>query len=117
MAYVAQTAEDFYAKFAEFEDVDSEVVDPALAEAELSVDDTWIEADRPLAVLYLAAHLVAASQAAIDAAGNDNTKSFSIGPVSFTMAETASAAKWETTSYGLAFESILRRNQPAVLIV
>lgn len=123
MAYEAQTVEGFYAKFPEFEDVDSEVIEPALAEAELFTDDTWFESNRPLAVLYLAAHLVAASQAAIDVAGgtgNDGVKSFSLGSVSFTLAaveEAASAANWGSTPYGLAFERLLRLNHPAVLIV
>lgn len=63
MAYVAPTAANVQTRFPEFAAVDTDRIDLALEEAARFVDDTWIEADRFVAIQYLAAHILASNGA------------------------------------------------------
>lgn len=80
------TADDFFARFPEFSEEDPARVDLILAEAEMSVDDTWIPAHRFYAMLYLAAHIIFSENiAAASYGGSVSSESGSVrtaGPVS-----------------------------------
>lgn len=118
MAYTAPTVDDFAAQFPEFdEQVEESQITAALTLAMRSVDETWIEGDYSLAILYLAAHVVSVGLFAADNVGSELIKSLSIGPLSITYGNQISASDLETSIYGQQFLKFRRRSKPAVLVV
>lgn len=69
MAY-PPTIEEFKARFPSFANVPADVLEAVFNEALGSVGDTWTERDRPLAVMYLAAHLLASEGYGVSEAGD-----------------------------------------------
>lgn len=125
MAYLEDedlpTVDDFRTRFPEFtEDVASDAqVTQAIADAALTVDDTWLERDIEPALLHLAAHYLAAGQTAAEQVedGGPPIKSETIGRISTTYGDPASAINYKSTSYGAMFQSILNRNRNHVAVI
>lgn len=131
MAYVAPTAADLKVRYPAFAGVADVTVESALAEAALRVDETWIEADFPVARMLYAAHVLT-----LDGQGTHKEAKFaslavsgltSIKSGSMTVALSESSARGETkkqkagslqgTSYGQRFLELLRVNKPAVVVL
>lgn len=64
------TIEQFKTRFPSFASVPADVLEAVFNEALGSVGDTWTVRDRPLAVMYLAAHLLASEGYGVSAAGD-----------------------------------------------
>ena len=106
-------------RFSEFAATDDAAIQFAIEEAARSVDDTWIEGDRILAVMLLAAHHIASIAATSGADGREVT-SETIGPISVTYAQITSSPSQpgsgssgsdkESTSYGKRYLALLRKN-------
>jgi hypothetical protein len=123
MAYATPTAEDFKTRFPEFGTVSDSLVTAIIAEQEPQVGDTWIDADRRPALMYLVAHLLNMSgypaptaEAAVINAQRGQMKRRKVGDVETEYAGTSSAANasasdiYSVTFYGRMFLSYLRRN-------
>lgn len=116
MAYELPSVATFRARFPEFvaETYSDDAVGFALADAGRQVDSTWLEEDYEPAVLHLAAHLLSLSVSGAEALGDDEIRSISIGPLSLSYGDRASAAVLTSTPYGQVFAGLRRRNVPAV---
>lgn len=129
MAYVAPTVADFKTRYPAFAGVPDATVQKALDEAAQKVDETWIEADFPVARMYYAAHVLTldglgthkeASFASLAVSGLTSIKS---GNMTVTLSESSvrgetkkrKAGSLEGTSYGQRFLELLRVNKPAVV--
>lgn len=128
MAWTAPTAADLKARFPVFVAVDDVVVDGALAEAALQVDESWVsEADFRLGRMLYAAHVLTTDglgtgpEAVAAAQGTLGISRMRSGTFEIQRATAASgtAASGElgTTSYGRRFSDLARLNHPAVLVV
>lgn len=130
MAFVPPTAADLKARFPEFAPVSDSLVNLILAEALPKVGETWIEADRRPAILYLAAHLLAmegepgrsATGGGIGATGP--VKRRKVGDVEVEYAGGGTSAGGGSdesgfllTHYGRRYRELMRRNFPAILAV
>jgi hypothetical protein len=112
-------------RFKEFADVDDTIVEYAIEEARLEVNDTWT-ANYNLAIVYLVAHYVSASVAAATnagAGGGGSIASESIGRLSISYSQpnaaNANAVPDDktSTSYGRRYLEILGANFSGPLIV
>lgn len=108
MAYDQPTADEFAARFPEFEDIDDDLLAACLAEASRQVDESWLEADFKTAILYYTAHLMQTSEGAYDSGG---LKSFSVGPISVTFGDAKGNIDLTATSYGQNYLQLLRQNR------
>jgi hypothetical protein len=130
MAYVPPTVAEFKAAFPSFVDVPDAQVQFALDEAQLYVDDCWIEEFRRPAVMLYAAHALtlqglgtgAESQAA--AQGASDMRRIKSGGFELERASSASSGgtgavpdPWGMTSYGRQFYALLRRNRGGPFVV
>ena len=101
-----------------------------LTEAQLSVDQSWIEADYKTAIMYLTAHLIATDNTDegdsvnIGGANTGAIASESFGAISVSYESSAGSVKasalndlYGGTSYGRRFLAMLRRNKPGILVV
>lgn len=109
-------------KFHEFMDEPDTHIEFAIEEASLNVDDSWIESNRALAVMYLTAHYlkVAISRAASDT--GQQIASERIGEISISYHPTqqptiASQSDLTTTPYGTRWLELAKFNFPGVLVV
>lgn|SRR4051812_10284991 len=84
------TATSMKLKFPEFAELDDSVLEFAIEEARLGVGTNWIKG-QDIALLYLAAHYVAAGQAASAGDGGDGIASESIGRFSITYKNSATS--------------------------
>lgn len=128
MAWPAPTPVEFKARFPAFAAVDDDVLQSALDEAALQVDETWVsEADFRLGRMLLAAHILTvdglgtgaeAESAAAGALGFKVMKSGGLSLERFSASESgAGDSGLSVTSYGRRFLDLLRRNIPAVRVV
>lgn len=128
MAWLAPTPADLKARFPAFAAVPDEVVQGALDEAALQVDETWVsEADFRLGRLLLAAHILTldghgtgpeSEAAAAGAMGFKRMKSGQLELERFSSADAGGdGSVLGSTSYGRRFLELLRRNFPAVVVV
>lgn len=117
----------FRAKFPDFSDVVDATVNAYLGEANAEIPEEW--ADHDLAAGYLAAHLMAVNGLGASAADVGMT-AVSTGKKMERVGDTAvaygahstqpgstMAGRYGTTSYGVRYLEIIRRNVPAVDIV
>ena len=113
----------FKSMFAEMQSVDDGVLQTALDEAALFVDDTWATQDIAAATFYLAGHFVSAAQSASGGSGGQAISSERIGQIAVTYAVSAGSAggsgypSLSNSSYGLMFLALMRRNSPGIAIV
>lgn len=127
MAYTTPTAAQFKARFPAFSAVADETVDAFIAEANRNVDTSWLEADYQRAIMYLAAHLMTIEDVLGEApdgfkfSGGVIT-SEKLGDAQTNYGNTANASAaypgdYGATVYGRQFATLLKLNQPAVLVV
>lgn len=122
MTDLTPTATSMKLKFPEFRSVDDAVIEMAIEEARATVGSNWIESSRTLARMYLAAHLIAAGQAATEGGAGQTIASESIGgEISITYrndsSPTATADDFNTSSYGRRYLDILGGNFAGARIV
>lgn len=137
MAYVAPTLEQFKTRFPSFANVPAATLEMVFAEAVNAVGETWTERDRPLAVMYLAAHLLASEGYGVseagDAAGGGGAATLGqvrkrkvgdveteFGGVARSSAGdggTGIAGSYSTTEYGKRYLRLLRLNHPGPVTV
>ncbi|WP_377838710.1 DUF4054 domain-containing protein [Bosea sp. UC22_33] len=131
MPYTTPTVDQFRVKFPTFSGVGNPTIQAAIDEASASVDQSWIEADYPPAILYLAAHIMAADGVLYDglgaaggmiAAGQVSEAKVGdamvkLGGASGGAGGGGSASGYASTPYGQRYLSLLRRNQPAIALV
>lgn len=124
MSYTAPTPAQFKARFPTFATVSDDAIQVLLDEAALMVDDTWVsQADFTLGRMLYAAHYLT-----LDAVGGSSSsteaqllgfQSIKMGPLELSRfkGSEAAAGAWGSTSYGVRFYELMRRNVPAVLVV
>lgn len=131
MPYTTPTVDEFRVKFSTFSGVGPATITAALEEASASVDQSWIEADYQPAILYLAAHIMAADGVLFDglgaaggmiAAGQVSEAKVGdamvkLGGASGGSGGCGSASGYASTPYGQRYLQLLRRNQPAIALV
>lgn len=117
MAYVAPTPADLKLRYPAFADVADETVQYWLTDAERVVGETWREADRAVAMIAYAAHMMsetgalaastpAGATAMLSASG---VTSFRSGSFSASISESAaSATGLQATIYGREFLALQR---------
>lgn len=108
MAYTAPTLAEFQVRFPEFEDSEDEAVQFALDDAGRLVGQSWLkEGDYKAGIQLLAAHFLQVSGGAYDSGG---LRSFSVGAISVTYADSKVLAELGTTSYGSRYMQLLKLN-------
>jgi len=131
MPYTKPTVDQFRVKFPTFSGVGNPTIQAAIDEASASVDQSWIEADSQPAILYLAAHIMAADGVLFDglgaaggmiAAGQVSEAKVGdamvkLGGASGGTGGGSSASGYASTPYGKRYLELLRRNQPAIALV
>lgn len=118
MAFVPVTVDDVLERFPKFEDTDELVIAAVLEEAAALVDDSWIEADRKPATLYLVAHLLTQETGQqVDRPGTIVSESFGPMSVSYGQQGGGTTTNYAATEYGRRFQEFQRRNFPGVLVV
>lgn len=127
MAYTVPTVDDFVERFPVFEDRDEDQIQLCIDEASRSVDSTWVEADAPVAILYLAAHLLVTDQSQIgdqvlvgQQSGAVQSESFGPMSVSYaapTMNSLTSNAEFGSTEYGRRYLRLLNNNHPGPVVI
>lgn len=110
------TASSIKMRFPEFADTDDSVIEFAIEEARLGVGTNWIKGQN-IAIVYLAAHYVAASIAASlsgGTGGEGDIASESYGRFSISYAKPANADAvhddFLSTSYGRRYDALLKLN-------
>lgn len=118
------TAISIKTRFPEFSSVSDAAVEFAIEEARLEVGSNWDDSSASVALLYLAAHYVAASVARSSSGGDGGSgqvRSESIGRLSITYAtnenSSATAEDKDSTSYGRRFLEIMQANFAGPVIV
>lgn len=128
MAEVTITSADLKARYPEFAAVDDFYVGAVLAEAALSVDESWIASTRIPATLALAAHMMSLEgEPARTANGGSvvtaEVKRVKVGDVEteFNVAASTSGAggadDYGSSLYGVTFLRYRRRSFPGILVV
>jgi hypothetical protein len=127
MPYVPPTSDDFLIRFPIFTGTNPALITQLLDEAGRVVDDTWIEADRKPATMYLAAHMLALDNSAEGdeveiGAGAGEITATSFGGMSVSFADGVSAGGvaqtgYSLTAYGRRFYALLRANRPGAMVV
>lgn len=128
MAWTAPTPAELKARFPAFASVDDAVVQSALNEAGMQVDDSWVsEADFRLGINLMAAHILTldglgtgaeAESAAAGALGFKTMKSGGLTLERFSAADNGAGGDvLSLTTYGRRFLDLLKRNIPAVMVV
>lgn len=113
MTVIIPTATSMKLKFPEFIEVDDVTIEFAIEEASYGVGDNWT-AGSSIAIMYLAAHLIAAGQAAIIAMeameeGSGSISKESIGRISIAYKVPSTAANADATADDFASSSYGRR--------
>lgn len=120
---IIPTATSMKLKFPEFQSQADATLEFAIEEATRMVDDTWLEKDQTLALMYYAAHVMEVTIARAESgAGGQLIKSETIGRMSISYGnasdqKTASFEDLTSTLYGTRFLDLLKLNHPAVAIV
>jgi hypothetical protein len=137
MVYVPPTLDQFKTRFPSFANVPEATLEMIFAEAVNAVGETWTERDRPLAVMYFAAHLLASEGYGVseagDAAGGGGAATLGqvrkrkVGDVEVEFGGVSrsssggggvgTAAWLSTTEYGKRYLRLLRLNHPGPLVV
>lgn len=125
MAVSPPIAADLVGRFPTFAAVPTATVSAALAEAAIRVDGSWTAGDYPLGVMLYAAHVLTlggqgtSAEAALAAAGALGISTFRAGSLELERRPVTGADAGNLlteTTYGRRFLTLLRANQPAVLV-
>ena len=125
MAYSEPTATELKAAFPAFSGVPDDTVAYWIDRSASSVDESWTEADYPMAKMLLAAHemvlngLGTGTEAQIAASGLTGVKSMRSGSLSLDFGDSASVSAtggFAATSYGRRFAELLKRNRGGALV-
>lgn len=124
MAYDAPTPTEFKARFPEFASETDQRVQIFLTEAGTQVDTSWIEADYPTAIMFLAAHKLAMANANAGSGGGSassgpiSSESFQGMSRSYDNSKMTAAQKssYGGTWYGQEFYLLLQKNKPGVMV-
>jgi hypothetical protein len=109
VAYTIPTLSEFRALYPAFDAVADVTVDAWLVKGDTETS-TWPDPDRPDAVMLFAAHKMASSGLGTGTVASGVT-SFKSGTFSATLSDTAaSRTGFESTSYGLDYLALRRRN-------
>jgi hypothetical protein len=119
MAYEAPEPADLIARYPAFTDVDEAVIQYWLTDAERFVDESWTEADYPIAIMAMAAHnMVLAglgTEAAATAGVPTGITNFKSGTFSVSFTDDAANANktgaLSSNRYGAEFAMLRRRNK------
>jgi hypothetical protein len=120
---IVPTTNNLKAKFPEFADESDASVEFAIEEAQLNVDDTWIDTlNSTLGLYYLSAHYLMVSRSRAESASGQMVRSENFGPMSVTYATpnqptAASSSDLTTTPYGTRFLELVHLNFPPVAVV
>jgi hypothetical protein len=119
---IVPTATSFKLKFPEFASVADGTVEFAIEEAQMMVDDSWIDdANSSLGMLYLAAHhlMVTLSRAESGTGQLIKSESFAGMTVSYDTDQQTKPdpGDYTSTPYGSRFLDLLSRNQPGILLL
>ena len=129
MAYEVPTTDDVKERFTRFADVDDDIIDILIAEAIRDIDTSWFEADYINGILYLVAHKMIMEDVLNESSPGFTQSSGEIiseklGDASVTYSSTsangssgASGTDYSATVYGRRFLNLLKKNQPAILVV
>ncbi|MDF1625665.1 MAG: DUF4054 domain-containing protein [Parvibaculaceae bacterium] len=129
MAWTAPTPTQFKARFPAFAAVDDAVIQTALDEARMQVDETWVsETDFKNGINLLAAHILtldghgAGAEAEMAASGTLGFKVMRSGNLTLERFSASDAASeggemLNLTTYGKRFKSLRKVNIPAVKVV
>jgi hypothetical protein len=122
MAISVPTATSLKLKFPEFNSVADGVVEFAIEEAQLEVDDSWIDdAHSSLGILYLAAHHLMVTLARGESGTGLLVKSESFAGMSVSY-DTEQQSKpdpgdYTSTPYGSRFLELVAKNQPPIMLI
>jgi len=108
MSYTEPTVDTFHARFPEFDAIDDELIEFALADASRRVDKSWKEGDYDTAIFFLAAHFVQTGNGAYETGG---LRAVSLGSISVTYADNANGIGVNTTTYGTRYMELLIANK------
>lgn len=117
MSYIAPDADELKTRYPAFADVDSSVINYWLDDAQLTVTESWIEADYARSIIALAAHNMARQglAGAESVGGMAGVTNFRSGSFSASFSDAAVSAQvkggYASTPYGLEFQTYLRRNR------
>lgn len=131
MAWTPPTLEQFRTRFPEFASVPDATVEMVLDEAVGGVSERWLERDKTPGVLYLTAHLLVSQGLGVLGAGGASwavtgaIKRRKVGDVETEFAgvgvgagtDKGALAQYRTSTYGIQYLSLMRRNVPAVAVV
>lgn len=125
MAKILPTYDDFVTRFPEFENVEEDAVNFALADGADHVGSFWYDDDWHLGILLYAAHVLAVAPAnqfsEATASGDTPLKGITIGPIRLDYATPTNTASVSTelasTMYGKRFEELRRRNSPGIMVI
>lgn len=122
MAISVPTATSLKLKFSEFAAVPDATVEFAIEEAQLDVDESWInDAQASLGILYLAAHHIMVTLARQESGTGLLVRSESFAGMSITY-DTDQQSKpdpgdYTSTPYGSRYLELVGRNQPPILLL
>ncbi len=122
MAMGIPTSTSMKLKFPEFQDVHDMTIEFAIEEALRNVDETWIEKDQTLAMMYYAAHLIVSGIARAESGTGQKIKSESIGRMSISY-ETLPTNKKDlsndlsSTDYGIRYLDLAGKSFPSIMVV
>lgn len=116
------TATSMKLKFPEFAGQDDASIEFALEEASRNVDDTWLEKDRTLALMYMAAHYLSVAINNASVVNNQQVISERIGEISVTYAQTPApslkdSSNLQMSPYGMRYLELSKLNFPQVMVI
>ncbi len=121
MTMIVPNAQSMKLKFPEFRDQEDGTIEFAIEEALRSVDETWLEKDQPLAIMYLAAHYLEVTLSRAEGGGQMvRSESFLDMSITYATPDPPSMKAFDdftTTLYGTRYLDLARKNFPAVAIV
>jgi hypothetical protein len=123
---MAITANNVRMKFSEFADttaVPDAMIEMAIEEANLGVDNSWLASNVNLGLLYLTAHYLMVTISRAESATGQQVQSESYGSelkITYKVKDDVpptDATLLDTTPYGIRYLELVGMNQPAVAII
>lgn len=119
---IVPTASNVKFKFPEFASVADSDVEFAIEEASRNVDDSWLEGDRTLALMYLTGHYLAQSLQRAASATGQKIRSERVGDMSITYENPTEPTNVDqndlyTTMYGRRYMELAHINFPGIAVI